>query len=257
MKKGHNRYNNYYHKYKKNIDYYRVKLEKRVNKKLIKRYDHPLYYHDIKMINDIIYNEKTHYVEVFKEYLIYEDINEFLRKFYNKEDINHKLPKILIFYEKYSKIYANYTVIPERKYMYKNIKRKQKVIDQMQNNFYDDLLEYDEIDNTLKSQIFNSLEMNYINSISMTISSNKSKINTSQTDNGAIELINKIDYFEKEALKIKNDSKKKINKSNKIINNKNEFKNQIDPIKEKLKIDKRIKSKIKIKLLEKKKNKFI
>jgi hypothetical protein len=123
----------------------------------------------------------------------------------------------------------------------------------MQNNFYDDLLEYDEIDNTLKSQIFNSLEMNYINSISMTISSNKSKINTSQTDNGAIELINKIDYFEKEALKIKNDSKKKINKSNKIINNKNEFKNQIDPIKEKLKIDKRIKSKIKIKLLEKKK----
>ena len=87
MKKGHNRYNNYYHKYKKNIDYYRVKLEKRVNKKLIKRYDHPLYYHDIKMINDIIYNEKTHYVEVFKEYLIYEDINEFLRRFYNKEDI--------------------------------------------------------------------------------------------------------------------------------------------------------------------------
>ncbi len=235
------------------LDFYRMKIEKLVNNKLILRYEKPISFHDVKIINDMIFNEKTHFVEIFKEFLIYDDYNEFLKRFYNTKEISNKLPIILNFYEKYSKIYANYTVIPERKYMYKNIKRKQKVIDQMQNNFYDDLLEYDEIDNTLKSQIFNSLEMNYINSISMTISSNKSKINTSQTDNGAIELINKIDYFEKEALKIKNDSKKKINKSNKIINNKNEFKNQIDPIKEKLKIDKRIKSKIKIKLLEKKK----
>ena len=235
------------------LDFYRMKIEKLVNNKLILRYEKPISFHDVKIINDMIFNEKTHFVEIFKEFLIYDDYNEFLKRFYNTKEISNKLPIILNFYEKYSKIYANYTVIPERKYMYKNIKRKQKVIDQMQNNFYDDLLEYDEIDNTLKSQIFNSLEMNYINSISMTISSNKSKINTSQTDNGAIELINKIDYFEKEALKIKNDSKKKINKSNKIINNKNEFKNQIIPIKEKLKIDKRIKSKIKIKLLEKKK----
>ena len=235
------------------LDFYRMKIEKLVNNKLILRYEKPISFHDVKIINDMIFNEKTHFVEIFKEFLIYDDYNEFLKRFYNTKEISNKLPIILNFYEKYSKIYANYTVIPERKYMYKNIKRKQKVIDQMQNNFYDDLLEHDEIDNTLKSQIFNSLEMNYINSISMTISSNKSKINTSQTDNGAIELINKIDYFEKEALKIKNDSKKKINKSNKIINNKNEFKNQIDPIKEKLKIDKRIKSKIKIKLLEKKK----
>ena len=235
------------------LDFYRMKIEKLVNNKLILRYEKPISFHDIKIINDMIFNEKTHFVEIFKEFLIYDDYNEFLKRFYNTKEISNKLPIILNFYEKYSKIYANYTVIPERKYMYKNIKRKQKVIDQMQNNFYDDLLEHDEIDNTLKSQIFNSLEMNYINSISMTISSNKSKINTSQTDNGAIELINKIDYFEKEALKIKNDSKKKINKSNKIINNKNEFKNQIDPIKEKLKIDKKIKSKIKIKLLEKKK----
>ena len=60
-----------------------ILLENRVRKKLIIRYDKPLWYHDVKMINDIIYNEKTHYVELFKENLIYEDINEFLKRFYN------------------------------------------------------------------------------------------------------------------------------------------------------------------------------
>ncbi len=209
MKKGHNRYNNYYHKYKKNIDYYRVKLEKRVNKKLIKRYDHPLYYHDIKMINDIIYNEKTHYVEVFKEYLIYEDINEFLRKFYNKEDINHKLPKILIFYEKYSKIYANYTVIPESKYMYKNIKRKQKMIDQIQNcnDNNNDNSECEEKENNI---IFTTNAMNSINSFTMSIYTNQSLNNNTKSDSGVKDLVMKINNFEKQAEMIKN----KIHKLN-------------------------------------------
>ena len=109
-------------------------LENRARHKLVKRYNKPLSYHDKKMINDILYNEKTHYVEGFKEYLIYEDYNEFLKRFYKSKELNIKLPKILFFYEKYSKIYPNYTVIPESKYMYKNIKRKQKMIDQMQNN---------------------------------------------------------------------------------------------------------------------------
>ena len=113
---------------------YIISLENRARFKLIKRYNKPLSYHDVKIINDILYNEKTHYVEQFKEYLIYEDYNEFLKRFYKSHEINIKLPKILVFYEKYSKIYANYTVIPESKYMYKNIKRKQKMIDQMQNN---------------------------------------------------------------------------------------------------------------------------
>ena len=209
MKKGHNRYNNYYHKYKKNIDYYRVKLEKRVNKKLIKRYDHPLYYHDIKMINDIIYNEKTHYVEVFKEYLIYEDINEFLRRFYNKEDIYHRLPKILIFYEKYSKIYANYTVIPESKYMYKNIKRKQKMIDQIQNcnANNNDNSECKEKENNI---IFTTNAMNSINSFTMSIYTNQSLNNNTKSDSGIKDLVMKINNFEKQAEMIKN----KINKLN-------------------------------------------
>ena len=143
---------------------YFISLENRARYKLIKRYNKPLSYHDVKMINDILYNEKTHYVKQFKEYLIYEDYNEFLKRFYKSFEINLKLKKILIFYEKYSKIYANYTVIPESKYMYKNIKRKQKMIDQMQNNginnseYEEDEDSNEEISNTVfSSRVINSI----------------------------------------------------------------------------------------------------
>lgn len=39
-------------------------------------------YYNVKIINDIIYNEQTHIVSVFKDYLIYDDISEFLKRFY-------------------------------------------------------------------------------------------------------------------------------------------------------------------------------
>ena len=75
---------------------YFINLENRARYKLIKRYNKPLSYHDVKIINDILFNEKTHYVEQFKEYLIYEDYNEFIKRFYQTEELNIKLPKILI-----------------------------------------------------------------------------------------------------------------------------------------------------------------
>lgn len=41
-------------------------------------------YYNVKIINDIIYNEQTHIVSVFKDYLIFDDISEFLKRYYNK-----------------------------------------------------------------------------------------------------------------------------------------------------------------------------
>lgn len=34
------------------------------------------------------------------------------------------------FYEKYAKVFPNYVVLPENKYMFKNIERKQRVYDE-------------------------------------------------------------------------------------------------------------------------------
>ncbi len=39
-------------------------------------------FYNVKIINDIIYNECTHIVSVFKDFLIYDDISEFLKRFY-------------------------------------------------------------------------------------------------------------------------------------------------------------------------------
>ena len=200
----------------KRNDNYLMSIEKRARLKLIKRYEKSRNFHDSKMINDILYNEKTHYVEQFKEYLIYEDYNEFLKRFYKSTELNVKLPKILNFYEKYSKIYANYTVIPESKYMYKNIKRKQKIIDQMQNNdIHETSSEEDEESNDdLSNTVFSSRIMHSLFNKTLT-DSNKSDKNEKSLN----EFISKI-------YKIENEIKKdclQLNKDDKNVRKKKEL----------------------------------
>ena len=197
------------------------KLENRARNKLIKRYEKPTSYYDIKMINDILYNEKTHYVEMFKEYLIYEDYNEFLKQYYNESILYKKLEKILNFYDKYSKIFPNYTVLRESKYLYKNIKRKQKVINLMNENVK---MKYSEDDNNSESEscintIFNSKVINsiYTGHNSDTLNRTDSNMNDNRSLNC---FINKITLFEKQKEKISKEKRCKKDENN--IKNKNE-----------------------------------
>lgn len=39
-------------------------------------------YYNSKVSSDIMYNEQRHIVSVFKEYLIYDDFSEYLKRFY-------------------------------------------------------------------------------------------------------------------------------------------------------------------------------
>ena len=144
-------------------------MESLARKHLIKKYDNPPSFHDIKIINDIIFNEETHFVAIFKEYLIYEEMNEFLKRFYYKEEIRHKMPKILLFYEKYSKIYANYTQLPESKYMYKNIKRKQKMIDKLQEIEEEEMNSLGRNRSDEYSDVFTTKALDSINSVTMSL----------------------------------------------------------------------------------------
>jgi hypothetical protein len=143
-----------------------TKIQLLSKKYLYLKYNTTPSYHNIKIINDIIFNEETHFVALFKEYLIYEEINEFLKRFYFKEEIKHKMPRILLFYDKYSKIYANYTQLPESKYMYKNIKRKQKMIDKLQEIEEEELnAKNNKHNDTKNSNIFTPSALESINSI--------------------------------------------------------------------------------------------
>ena len=199
---------------------YFVKLEKKVHNKLIRRYSHPNWFYNAKMINDILYNEKTHYVEMFKEYLLYEDYNEFLRQYYGKSLLKTKLQKILNFYEKYSKIFPNYTALRESKYLYKNIKRKQKVINQINENKRNENLDLDEESySSYNKTIFNSKVINSIYTGHNTITINKNNDNNTllTNDNSVCNFIEQISILEKETKKIKE-------QKNKIKEDKNTYK---------------------------------
>lgn len=70
------------------------------------------------------------------------------------------------FYESYSKIFPNYIILPESKYLYKNIERKQKLIDQLQNHEQNEGDKKKEKDNSkdkednrlFKTEICNSIQ---------------------------------------------------------------------------------------------------
>ena len=90
-------------------------------------------YYNSRIINDIIYNEKSHIVSLFKDHLILDDCSEFLKRYYMLNESAIRLPRFFEYHETYSRIYPNYTALPESKFIYKNIHRKQKIIDQQQN----------------------------------------------------------------------------------------------------------------------------
>ena len=56
-------------------------------------------YQEAKVINDLIYNEPMHIVSVFKDYLIMDDVNEFLKRPYAHNEQRQRLSKLYEFYD--------------------------------------------------------------------------------------------------------------------------------------------------------------
>ena len=127
-------------------------IEKNLNSKYLTGMD----YYNVKVVNDIIYNDTTHLVSVFKDYLIYDDISEFLKRYYNEGECKTRLNKIYSFYDKYSKVFPNYIILEENKYMFKNIERKQIAIDERQ-QFFQELEEKEKNNNQNKNSNLSQL----------------------------------------------------------------------------------------------------
>ena len=95
----------------------------------INKYIKNEFYYDSIIIDHIIHNDPGHIVAEFKDFLIMGDINEFLQNYYKRKESIYLLPKIYDYYISYSVIFPNYVILPESQYIYKNIQKKQKVID--------------------------------------------------------------------------------------------------------------------------------
>ena len=107
-------------------------LKKLIHKIFIKKYFHDINFYYSQVIEDILTNKSTHVVAEFKDYLIYGDDSEFLHYNYKINESKKYLPKLFKYYQSCSVIFPNYVTLHESKYLYKNIKRKQRIIDEQQ-----------------------------------------------------------------------------------------------------------------------------
>ena len=63
-------------------------------------------YNSRKIYNDLImftllFNKNTHLVSLFKDYMIYDYVDEFLKRFYTDIEISERLPQFSVFYKNY------------------------------------------------------------------------------------------------------------------------------------------------------------
>jgi hypothetical protein len=91
----------------------------------------PLFYQKFQILL-LMENANTHLVSLFKDYLLYDDATEFFKEYYTKDEIYDRLKTIYDYYESSSYLFPNYTVINEGKYIYRNIIKKQKLIDYLE-----------------------------------------------------------------------------------------------------------------------------
>ena len=113
-------------KYSSSTSFNLISLSKKI---LYNKYSKFEYSFSLFCTNNLIFNEKCRIVARFKDFLVLDDSTEFLRRLYFKKELKNRLQKIFNFYESYFKIFPNYIILPESQFLYRNIRKKQKMID--------------------------------------------------------------------------------------------------------------------------------
>ena len=146
-----------------------IKFERYSYKNLLKNYSISSDEFNRRLITNIIYNEKLHIVCCFKEFLIFYDPGEFFADFYDLKDSKNKLKTYSEFYSINSRIFANYILLPESKYIFNNIKKKQKLLDNIEDNNYkynnenneNEIMNYSDINNAHSLHLNNTQNSYY------------------------------------------------------------------------------------------------
>ena len=157
--------------------------------------------------NFLIFNNKCRLTLFFKEFLIQDNSCEYLRHFYPKDKLKTILTKILEIYCLYSKIYPNYIILTENKFLYKNIRKKQKMIDEINQNCETNNKKITDKNNNKDNELFTPSVRNEIK----------------EFQENSYTLKNNIDIISNK--KINTENTKKINDNWILINNKKNNKN--------------------------------
>ena len=109
---------------------------------------------ELENINKMIYNLPTHIVAIFKDYLIYDDANEFLNKFYFAEDSLRRLKKVAVCYCSKGRLAPSNVALRMQKVLMKGKERKERI---MQIKLSDELHRQDSESSFINSKFMNSL----------------------------------------------------------------------------------------------------
>ena len=75
----------------------------------LQKYNSTPYIKDLMIIEDLIQSKETHYTSLFKDYLILDYAEEFLRGFFNINECKEVLPKFYDYYKNYLKFFCKGT----------------------------------------------------------------------------------------------------------------------------------------------------
>ena len=184
--------------------------------------------YNLNMIDNIIFNEKSHLVAKFKDNLITDDEYEFLKRYYIEEEAKIRLKKFLKYYHEYSLFFPNYSLLPESEIIYRNISLKQNIIDNIQNknknNNNNNNNNSGDNKNSLlfNSKVYNSIIKESTNCLSILSYDKETNCNNEdENKNASIAGINElINTFEKIDLNLKNKNETEMKniKQNKNLN---------------------------------------
>ena len=210
---------------------------------LLRKYNCTPKKYNIVIINNIIFNISSKEVSYFKDFLLYYDPNDFMRKMYfKKESISH-LKYYTAFYEENNKIFPNYYVLPESQYLYWNIRQKQNIIINIENN------------NNNINKKRHSYSTIFTNSIKRSIYNESEFLSYSINSNGNDEIIKLIKNINENMSNISFSDKKETHLNNDLYHNLNK-KETINIESERLCANNNLSSHHKLLLISKKKQKI-
>ena len=101
------------------------------------------------------------------------DPGDFLSEFYTLKESCFKIKSYSEFYTLNSRIFPNYILLPESKYIFNNIKKKQKLLDQLEDNNYkynnensqNLIMNYSDMNNYNRSMQLNRTQSSYFSTI--------------------------------------------------------------------------------------------
>lgn len=155
-----------------------LKTEQRAHKSLY-RYNPTQDTYNIKVINDIIYDEKKHIVSLFRNFLLWDETSDFLKRFYYKIESVDRLPRITGYYEKYTMFPPVYFALEDVVHiMGKFVKKKKRYLEKIEEN-------EDNVEETHKKKeikdfncIINPKEINETNTFLTNVDNNNTLMNS-------------------------------------------------------------------------------